>query len=32
MALLCRLYQRYGTLFYAANKHPHSGKAVSPAE
>lgn len=32
MGLLCRLYQRYGTLHYAANKHPHSGKTVSPTE
>lgn len=32
MGLLCRLYQRYGTLHYAANKHPHSGKTVPANE
>lgn len=32
MALLCRLYERYGMLYYAANKHPHSDKTVPPTE
>jgi hypothetical protein len=32
MGLFCRLYQQYGTLHYAANKHPHSGRTVSSGE